>query len=109
MVWNLCRWLCRIGCQVSVVTQHYEHSRTYEEEGGIGISRFRYAWPDRYECIGTTSGVIDDLRQSWLAKFLLPLFLLSFAWKVWRVSKECNVLHVQWVPTILVALPARFL
>jgi len=53
--------------------------------------------------------VIDDLRQSWLAKFLLPLFLLSFAWKVWRVSKECNVLHVQWVPTILVALPARFL
>jgi glycosyltransferase involved in cell wall biosynthesis len=109
MVWNLCRWLQRIGYRVRVVTQHYEKSRTYEEEDGIAISRFRYAWPDRFECIGTTSGVIDDLRRSLLAKLLLPVFLVTFAWKVWRVSKGTRVLHVQWVPTILVALPARLL
>jgi glycosyltransferase involved in cell wall biosynthesis len=109
MVRNLARWLCSLGYRVRVVTQHYENSLTYEEEGEISVFRFRYAWPAQNECIGSTSGVIDDLRRNWLAKLLLPVFLVAFAWKVLRISRRCQVLHVQWVPTIIVCLPARLL
>jgi glycosyltransferase involved in cell wall biosynthesis len=107
MVWNLCRSLQQIGCRVRVVTQHHKKSLAREEVEGVSITRFRYAWPDRYERIGTTSGVIDDLRGSWLAKILLPSFLLNFAKAVLRESEGCRILHVQWAPTILVALPAK--
>ena len=92
-----------------VVTQHYENALVHEEHEGMSVDRFRYAWPARFECIGTTSGVIDDLRRSWLPKLLLPIFLLSFAWRVFRNSKGCGVLHVQWVPTMIVSLPAKYL
>ncbi len=109
MVWNLTRWLQRLGCRVKVVTQHYEACSTYDNMNEIEVFRFRYAWPARLECIGTTSGVIDDLRRSWLARLLSPFFLISFIRKVWQVSKGCQIIHVQWVPGILVALPTKYL
>ncbi len=109
MVWNLARWLQRIGCRVKVVTQHYEGCTTYENIDEIEVYRFRYTWPARLERIGTISGVIDDLRRSWLARLTLPIFLIGFVWKVWQVSKGCQVLHVQWIPAVLVALPAKYI
>lgn len=109
MVWNLIRWLEANGCTVKVVTQHYAGCAVKERIGSVEIRRFRFMWPAKLERIGTVSGVIDDLRASWLAKLTLPLFLLAFTWKVWRVSRGCNMLHIQWVPTIAVALPAKYL
>lgn len=109
MVWNLIRWLQANDCGVEVVTQHYAGCAAHERIGSLEIHRFRFMWPASLEKIGTVSGVIDDLRASWLAKLTLPLFLLAFTWKVWRVSSGCDMLHIQWVPTIAVALPAKYL
>lgn len=105
MVWNLIRWLRANGCKVKVVTQHYAGCAERETIDGVEIHRFRYMWPARLQRIGTVSGVIDDLRNSWIAKLSLPFFLLGFMWKVCRVSRKCDVLHVQWAPTILAVLP----
>src|SRR5690348_14428912 len=109
MVWNLIRLLRQNGCRVKVVTQHYAGCAVHERIETVEIHRFRFMWPAKLERIGTVSGVIDDLRDSWLAKLTLPFFLLAFARKVFQVSKGCDVLHIQWVPTIAVALPAKYL
>ena len=109
MVWNLGRLLLQAGYAVRVVTPHYPGTRTREVMDGIEVRRFRYAWPERLEVLGSEGGILDDIRRSPAAKFMLPFFLLGFALAALRHGRGCAFFLVQWVPTALTVLPARLL
>ncbi len=109
MVKNLAKVLNRLGYFTKIVTQHYPNSKSHEIIEQSEIFRFRYTFLKTLQgSIGTSSGVIDDLRKSWRAIIALPFFVISFMLKIFIVSKNCSVIHVQWIPTIIVALPTKY-
>lgn len=109
MVWNLGRLLLRAGYQVRVVTPHYPGTKPREVMDGIEVRRFRYGYPQAVEVLGSEGGILDDIRRSFGAKLMLPFFLLGFALAALRHGRDCAFFLVQWVPTALTVLPARFL
>lgn len=109
MVWNLGRLLLQAGYQVRVVTPHYPGTKTREQMDGIEVRRFRYAWPERLEILGSEGGILDDIRRGIAAKLVLPFFLLGFALAALRHGRDCAFFLVQWVPTALTVLPAKCL
>lgn len=109
MVKNLTRVLNLLGYTTKIVTQIYPNAKPYEIVDQSEVFRFRYTFLKTLKgSIGTSSGVIDDLRKSWKALLALPFFIMSFVFKILIVTKNCNVIHVQWVPTIIVALPSKY-
>lgn len=108
MVFNLARLLRGLDCKVGVVTIHYPRIPVCEEMDGVTVVRARYA-PDRYEVMGSEGGLIDDIRNSWLCKLLLFPMLFALAWQTLKQARKADLMLVQWIPTAVVALPAKLL
>jgi glycosyltransferase involved in cell wall biosynthesis len=107
-VYNVARLLKNNNIKVSVVTMHFPNTKIYEIIDGIEIYRVRYA-PDKYEKLGSESGLIDDIRRSLFNKVLLFPMLFTFILKTLKLSKKYDILLVQWVPTAIIALPSKWL
>ncbi|MBI5937545.1 MAG: glycosyltransferase family 4 protein [Betaproteobacteria bacterium] len=108
MVYNVARLLRAAGHKIKVVTIHYPGIPDVEEMDEATVVRARYA-PEKYEVMGSEGGLIDDIRGSLLCKFLLLPMLAALAWHTFRHAKNANLILVQWIPTAVVALPAKFL
>lgn len=108
MVFNLARLLRGGGARPSVVTIHYPGVPQQEEMDGVEVIRARYA-ADRYEVMGSEGGLVDDIRGSWLCKLLLLPMLASLAWQTFWAARRADLILVQWIPTAVVALPAKLL
>lgn len=108
MVYNVARMLNDEGHLINVVTMHYPGTLTNEDMDGIKVARAKYA-PEKLEVLGSAGGLIDDIRGSFLCKLLLLPMLTTLAWKTFKHAKDCDLILVQWVPTAIVALPAKFL
>ena len=108
MVYNVARMLNDEGHLINVVTIHYPGTLTNEDMDGVKVARAKYA-PEKLEVLGSAGGLIDDIRGSFLCKLLLLPMLTTLAWKTFKHAKDCDLILVQWVPTAIVALPAKFL
>lgn len=94
-VYDLCKKLVDNGIKVSVVAPHDPGARKYEEMDGIAIHRFQYMWPKKTQKLAY--GIPHNIRTSFYAKVLLPFFLLSFIIKGLKVSRDCDIIHSQWM------------
>jgi glycosyltransferase involved in cell wall biosynthesis len=57
--------------------------------------------------MGSEGGLVDDIRGSWLCKLLVIPMLASLAWHTFKQALRADLLLVQWIPTAVVALPAK--
>ena len=108
MVANVARVLRMAGYHPKVVTMHFPKTPSHEHMDGIEVVRARYA-PESLELLGSEGGLIDDIRQSWLCKLLVIPMLATLMIKTLIHARKADLLLVQWVPTALVALPAKWL
>jgi glycosyltransferase involved in cell wall biosynthesis len=107
MVRNLARLFARMKIEVCVITAHYPTLAREEIMDGVVIRRVRYAFPESFERLGSAGGIIDDLRGGLLCKVLLLPFLTALAIKACLEARTKDLILAQWVPTILICLPAK--
>ena len=106
MVYNLSRLLAFKGNKVSVVTIHYPNIPLKEKMDNVEIIRAKYA-NEKNEILGSDGGLIDDIRGSLKCKILVIPMLFSLAWHTFRQARGADKILVQWIPTAVVALPAK--
>lgn len=70
------------------------------------VHRFRYIWPDQLHIMGHARSLENDMSLRPLAFILLPFFLISAFWSLWRVTgrQKSQVIYAHWViPNGLIA------
>ncbi len=93
-----------------VVAPHAPGLKKYEVIDGIEVHRFQYFMPARLQCLAYQhEGLYSTLKKHWLAVFQLPFFLLSMFFVLLLRSRGAQVIHAQWLPTLLVAVPVAVL
>jgi glycosyltransferase involved in cell wall biosynthesis len=107
-VYNLTRALSK-QVDVTVVAPHAPNIETAEYFGKIRVRRFRYFFPCRLELLAYgDKGIIENLKGNpWLA-LQIPLFLLFFFLAAWRASRNCSLIHANWIITGALALVVKF-
>ncbi|HEY9427864.1 MAG TPA: glycosyltransferase, partial [Gemmatimonadaceae bacterium] len=97
------------GHEVRVLTPHVPGTVEHEVDGGVVVTRFRYA-PERLERVGYTG----SLHRDALTKPLVALALPGYFWRYRRVARRAlrdfrpDVVHAHWwVPSGAVAAMLR--
>jgi len=112
-VLNLAQDLQRCGWTVDVLAPHAPGAARREDIGGVGVERFRYWWPSRFEtlCYGG-GGVLGNLRRNRLNALKVPPLVLAEWLALMRLlaRRRYDIVHSHWLlPQGLVAsLAARF-
>jgi len=107
MVAEFNRLLKKQGHQIEVIAPGDETTKSVETIDGIKIHRFTYFLPKKLQKIAYGSGIPTNLRRSWLAKFQVPLFAISFFLKTLKHTKNSDILHCQWLPPAVIALMVK--
>lgn len=103
-IFRLCKALILSGIKVDVVAPSGDVLPSYEVIEGCRIFRFRYFFPRKWQKLAYGHGGIPAnlSRTPWLV-LLIPVFLISFVWKTYQVSKGKDLIHAQWIYTGWVA------
>jgi len=93
------------GHETRVVTPHVAGAAEREMDGGVAVTRFRYA-PERLERVGYTGSLHRDALSKPLVAMELPAFFWSFRRAALRAQRELqpDIVHAHWwVPAGAVA------
>ncbi|MFQ5659749.1 MAG: glycosyltransferase [Gammaproteobacteria bacterium] len=97
------------GADVIVLTPHFPGSVKIEElHTRITIIRFPYFYPESLQVLKKPGIPIYD-TGSLLALVQLPIMLFVFLLNIIRYAKHVDIIHAQWTPTALLALPAKWI
>lgn len=109
---RLARAMQLAGHEMRVVTPHVPGTRRSEVDGGVAVTRFRYA-PERLERVGY-SGHSGALHRDALSKPIASLALPGFFWSFRRAARRAvrefapDVVHAHWwVPSGVMAAGLR--
>lgn len=95
------------GAKVKVITPHYQGVPEYEKlNDNLEVYRFRYFISERFEKLVDPLMSVYDKKPVW-TYFFLPFFLCSYCFAILKYAKWANIIHCQWTPTVLLALPAK--
>lgn len=108
MVYELNRNLIKNGFDIEVVAPNSFGYKNFEILDNVKVHRFNYFFPKSLQKLAYGAGIPTNIRKSFLAKIQVPFFVLSFLFKAIKVSKNCDVIHAQWVSLGLIALLAKF-
>ena len=61
---------------------------------GIYTQRFRYA-PKKFECVAYGANIPSNLKNSWIARLVFPLFIIGFILGAVKLYKNNQILHAQ--------------
>jgi phosphatidyl-myo-inositol dimannoside synthase len=110
-VLNLAQDLQRCGWAVDVLAPHAPGAVCREDMGGVGVERFRYWWPSRFETLCYGGGVLGNLRRNRLNAVKVPPLVLAEWLALMRLlaRRRYDIVHSHWLlPQGLVAsLAAR--
>ncbi len=97
------------GAKVKVITAHYPGVPEYEKiNDNLEIYRFRYFIAERFEkIIDPLMSVYDEKKIG--TYLLVPFFILMYCLAILKYARWADIIHCQWSPTVLLALPAKFL
>ena len=109
VVFDLVKELSKQGEKVKLVVPHAPNTPIQEKIEGIEIRRFRYFWPSKLETLAYGTGIVKNIFKNPLKVFLLPFFFAAFSAKIFSEAKACDVIHAQWLPSAIAALPAKIL
>jgi glycosyltransferase involved in cell wall biosynthesis len=98
-VYHLCQHLVLEGHKIIVLAPHHSKAKLKENFDGMTIYRFPYFWPDSFQKLCYGSGIITNIKKSFLAKMQIPfLLLIEFLYLLYLVKKEKpNVIHAHWL------------
>jgi len=95
------------GADVTVLTPHYKGSLKHKQiNENYRVVRFPYFWPHKYQSLVNNQVPIYG-NTSLLKLINFPFFVFSFLFYVLKYAKHSNIIHCNWTPTVLFALPAR--
>jgi len=98
-VTELSEWVNKKGYRVSVLAPHDYGLKLKENINGVIVYRFPYFIPFKYQKVAYGPGILDNLKNSFLAKLQVPFFILFellYAIKIIRKTKS-NILHTHWI------------
>ncbi|MEE3233050.1 MAG: glycosyltransferase [Candidatus Latescibacterota bacterium] len=95
--------LCDRKVIVQVVAPHEAGLSRVEKMGEINIRRFRYLWPEKWQCVAYGGGIPTNIRTSWCTRIQLPVFILGFVWGVFKQRYGIQVVHCHWTVSGLIA------
>ena len=82
-----------------VVAPNDTESPSLERHGAVTITRFNYFFKRCQKIAYGHGGVPVNLsNHPWLF-LLMPFFLVAFLVRIYTTAKECDVIHVNWIPT----------
>jgi len=95
------RELVRRGHSVTALVPHGPGVATQEIIQGVQIRRFRYFFPPSAQKLCYNGGILPNLRNSWMARLNLPLFLAAQAGAVARAVAfgSFDLIHCHWLVT----------
>ncbi len=109
-IYHLCRWLVIKGAEIEVLTPHDPGCLFFEKWDGIAINRFPYFYPLKNQRLCYGSGILKNIKSSFLAAIQLPfLCAAEFFYSLWRIAKfKPDVIHAHWsLPQGLVGVIAK--
>jgi len=107
-VYDLCIRLQR-HFNVIVLAPHTNGAAREEIVEGLHVYRFRYA-PTKLENIAYDGGITSNLKKSKINWLVLPFFLISECFSIWKLLGRypVNVIHAHWlIPHGALALLSR--
>jgi glycosyltransferase involved in cell wall biosynthesis len=97
----------RAGAKITVLAPGDRYAKTKEWDKGIRIIRFLYAPRFLMRLAYGNGGISENLQHHpWLI-ILVPFFLFALGASVFILSRPCDVIHANWLPTGLLSLPAK--
>jgi glycosyltransferase involved in cell wall biosynthesis len=99
------------GYKIIILAPHDKGALREEIWDGLKIYRFVYFSPQKYMNLAYGSGLLYNIRSSWLATFQIPFFFLSeFLNGLIIIRKEkISVIHAHWlIPQGLVSIFMSF-
>ena len=76
--------------QVIVLGPHAPGAKTHEVLDDVEVIRYRYA-PERLETLVNDGGIVTNLRLARWKLLLVPGFVLTQAWRAWRLIRTRNI------------------
>lgn len=97
------------GARVTVLTPHAPGLPLREElANGVEVVRFRYFFPTSWQIVRDSRPIYS--KSNLLIKlFQLPFFIFAFFWATAYHMRRCDIVHANWTPTALFALPFQHL
>ena len=87
------------GFEVSVLAPHNYNLKFSENINGIQVFRFPYFFPLKYQKVAYGPGILDNIKNSYLAKIQVPFFLLSELFFTMKIVKrdKIDIIHSHWL------------
>ena len=101
--------LTRSGVSITVLAPGDREAKETESADGIDVIRFWYAPRALMRIAYGDGGIFENLRRCPWLFLLMPFFLVSLCITTIRLAAACDVIHANWLPTGLCAVPAKFL
>lgn len=97
-VYDLARALAR-RCRVTVLAPHHQGARRQESFGNLTIKRFQYSWPAATQRLAYGYGMRENIRQSWMAKAQVPVYIASLCLAVGKLLRKerFDVVNSHWM------------
>lgn len=98
-VYDLTKRLQDIGFEVVVLAPHYYGAEKFEIMDSMRVYRFSYFYPLKYQKLCYNGGMLPNLRKSFLAKFQLPVLMMSEMYNIFKIIKneKIDLIHAHWI------------
>jgi glycosyltransferase involved in cell wall biosynthesis len=106
-VFRIAYYLAQSSVDVLVLAPGCPNYPTEDEIRGVKIVRFSYFYPTRFQRLAYGSGILGNLRQSWLARIQVIPFLVATMWSILLRQSDYDIIHCHWLPMALAALLVR--
>lgn len=99
--------MVRSGAEVTVLAPGDRLAKASEWDSGINVVRFSYAPRPLMKIAYGDGGIPENLhRWPWLI-LILPFFLISLMINTIILTRNCDVIHANWLATGFFSLPAK--
>ncbi|RLB40377.1 MAG: hypothetical protein DRH12_10130 [Deltaproteobacteria bacterium] len=100
----------RAGAMVKVLTPHVPGLKKTEKiSERFMIHRFRYFIPEKMQKIRIKKAPLYSREHLFPRVFQVPIFLGAFFFSMARFATKADIIHANWTPLALLALPLQFL
>jgi glycosyltransferase involved in cell wall biosynthesis len=95
---HLSRHLVAVGWRVVVLAPNFPGGQAVQMLDGVEIRRFNYFIPKR-QALCYRSGMLPNLKQSWLLWFQVPFYLMNLFASVLQVVRQesIDVINAHWI------------
>jgi len=98
-VYDLTKRLQYLGFEVVVLAPHDCGAKKFEIMNGMRVYRFPYFYPLKHQRLCYNGGMLPNLRKSFLAKFQLPMLMMSEMYNIFKIIKneKIDLIHAHWI------------